>query len=131
MDEQIKIEAAKFTLVGAANFILTLAVFTVLLKAFSLHYLLSLSIAWLVGMTFSYTQCFLWVFRSEKKVRFKTGFLKFFLASALSFVLNLLGLRFLVESTAWDPFYLQLALIPLIVAFNFSAAKYWSLRAAP
>jgi putative flippase GtrA len=131
MDERIKGEVAKFTLVGAANSILTFVVFTLLLKALSLHYLFSLLVAWLVGITFSYTQNFLWVFKPEKKIQFKARFLKFLVASALSLGLNLLSLRFLVESTGWDPFYVQSALIPFIVAFNFSTAKYWSLRAAP
>ena len=128
---KIKVEATKFTLVGAANFVLTFVVFTLLLKVFSLHYLLSLIVAWVVGMSFSYTLNFLWVFEPEKKIQFKARFLKFLLASALSIGLNLLALRFLVERTAWDPFYVQLGLIPFIVGFNFSTAKYWSLRAAP
>jgi putative flippase GtrA len=127
---KIKVEATKFTLVGAANFVLTFVVFTLLLKAFSLHYLLSLFVAWVVGMSFSYTLNFLWVFKPEEKIQFKRRFLRFFLASALSVGLNLLALRLLIERTAWDPFYAQLGLIPFIVGFNFSTAKYWSLRAA-
>ena len=125
----IKVEATKFTLVGAANFVLTFVVFTLLLKAFSLHYLLSLFVAWIVGMSFSYTLNFLWVFRPEEVIQFKARFLKFSLASALSIGLNLLALRVLAERTAWDPLYVQLGLIPFIVALNFSTAKYWSLRA--
>jgi putative flippase GtrA len=128
---KIKVEATKFTLVGAANFVLTFVVFTLLLKAFSLHYLLSLFVAWVVGMSVSYTLNFLWVFMPQEKIQFKARFFKFLLASALSIGLNLLALRFLVERTAWDPFYVQLGLIPFIVGFNFSTAKYWSLRAAP
>jgi len=42
--------------------------------------------------------------------------------------LNMIALQCLVDATAFDPFYLQFALIPLVVAFNFSAAKSWSLR---
>ena len=68
---KIKVEATKFTLVGAANFVLTFVVFTLLLKAFSLHYLLSLFVAWVVGMSFSYTLNFLWVFKPEEKIQFK------------------------------------------------------------
>ena len=40
----------------------------------------------------------------------------------------LLALGYIVEHTDFDPFYVQLALIPFIVVFNFSTAKYWSLR---
>jgi putative flippase GtrA len=106
-------------------------VFTLLLQSLSLHYLISLFVAWVVGMSFSYTLNFLWVFKPEEKIQFKARFLKFLLANALSIVLNLLALHFLVQRTAWDPFYVQLGLIPFVVGFNFSTAKYWSLRAAP
>ena len=43
-------------------------------------------------------------------------------------MLNMLALNFVVEWGNYDPFYVQMALIPFIVAFNFSTAKYWSLR---
>ena len=51
---RLKIEVTKFTLVGAANFVVTFLVFTLLLKAMSVNYLLSLFAAWLVGLFFSY-----------------------------------------------------------------------------
>lgn len=126
---KFKIEVTKFTLVGAANFVLTLAVFTAMLKVLEVNYLLSLAAAWVVGMFFSYVLNFAWVFKPEQKVQFKARFVKFFLASALSIVLNMLVLRYLVQRTAFDPFYVQMALIPIIVILNFSTAKYWSLRA--
>lgn len=125
----LKIEITKFTLVGAANFILTFIVFTTMLKVVSLNYLLSLVAAWVVGMCFSYALNFLWVFKPEQTIQFKDRFLKFFLASVVSIVLNMLILSYVVEHTDFDPLYVQMALIPLIVIFNFSTAKYWSLRA--
>jgi hypothetical protein len=36
----------------------------------------------------------------------------------------------IVERTAYDPFWVQTALIPFIVVFNFATAKFWSLRQA-
>ena len=127
---KFKAEAAKFTLVGAANFVLTFVVFALLLRAFAVHYLLSLFIAWVVGMVASYTLNFLWVFKPEEKIQFRARFLKFFFASAVSVGLNLLVLHFLTERSSWDPFYVQMGLIPFVVAFNFSTAKFWSLRVA-
>lgn len=124
----LKIEVTKFTLVGAANFVLTFVVFTMMLKVMSVNYLLSLSAAWLVGLFFSYVLNFSWVFKPEEKIQFKARFLKYFLASVVSIVLNMLILAFIVERTDADPYYVQLALIPLIVLFNFLAAKFWALR---
>jgi putative flippase GtrA len=117
-------------LVGAANFILTLVVFTMMLKAMSANYLLSLSVAWIVGFSFSYVLNFSWVFRPEEKIQFKARFLKYFLSNIFSILLNMLILAFMVELTNTDPYYVQLALIPLIVVFNFSTAKYWALRSS-
>ncbi len=128
---KFKIEATKFTLVGAGSFVLTFSVFTVLLKTLGMNCLLSLIAAWLVGMPFSYILNFVWVFKPEDKIQFKARFIRFILASILSIVLNMLVLNYIVEHTGFDPFYLQLALIPFIAIFNFSTAKYWSLQKRP
>ncbi len=127
----LKIEVTKFTLVGAANFVLTFVVFTVLLKVMLVNYLLSLLGAWLVGLVFSYVLNFSWVFKPEEKVQFKARFLKYLLASVVSIAGNMLILRLIVEHTDSDPYYVQLALIPLIVIFNFLTAKFWALRPTP
>ena len=125
---KFKIEATKFTLVGAANFALTFVIFTTMLKILGVNYLLSLLAAWVVGILFSFVLNFSWVFKPEKKIQFRTRFVKFFLASLLSIALNLLALSFIVERTNFDPFYAQMALIPFIVIFSFSTAKFWSLK---
>ena len=125
---KFKVEATKFTIVGMVNFLLTFVVFTAMLKVFRVDYLLSLAAAWVMGLIFSYVLNFSWVFQPEQKIQFKGRFLRFFLASVLSIGLNMLVLSYVVERTGAEPFYVQLALIPWIVIFNFSAAKFWSLR---
>jgi len=92
------------------------------------NYVLSLGATWVVGMLFSYVLNFAWVFKPEQKIQFRTRFVRFFLASALSIALNILALSYIVERTDFDPFYVQMALMPFIVIFNFSTAKLWSLR---
>lgn len=125
---RLKIEVTKFTLVGAANFGLTFVVFTMMLKVMLVNYLLSLSVAWLVGLLFSYALNFSWVFKPEQEIQFKARFLKYFLASVVSIVLNILILGLIVECTDSDPYHVQLALMPVIVLFNFSTSKFWALR---
>lgn len=126
---KLKKEVTKFTLVGATNFVLTFIVFTTMLKGLSLNYLLSLAAAWVVGTLFSYVANFSWVFKPEQKIRFKNRFVKFCLANIISLTLNMLLLSYIVKHADFDPFYIQMLLIPLIILFNFSTAKYWSLRA--
>lgn len=125
---KFKIEATKFTIVGAANFILTFIIFTTMLKIFNVNYLYSLVAAWVVGMFFSYVLNFAWVFKPEQKIQFKARFFRFFMASVLSIALNMIALRYIVEHIDFDPFYVQMMLIPFIVIFNFATAKFWSLR---
>ena len=122
-----KVEATKFTVVGAANFLLNFIVFATMLKVMPLNYLLSLGASWIVGVLFSYILNFSWVFKPEQKIEFKARFLRFFLASAFSIGLNILILNNILEHTNYDTFYIQIALIPLIVIFNCSTSKYWSL----
>jgi putative flippase GtrA len=126
--QKFRVEATKFSIVGAVNFALTFIVFTVMLKVLGVNYLLSLVAAWVVGMLFSYALNFTWVFKPEQKIQFKARFFRFFLASVLSISLNMLALSYIVEHTGFDPFYAQMALIPFIVIFNFSTAKFWSLK---
>lgn len=125
---KLKIEITKFTVVGGANFVLTLVIFTSMLKIFGVDYLLSLGTASVIGWIFSYILNFSWVFKPEQKIQFRARFLKFFSASALSLALNMIVLRQIVERTGFDPFWVQMALIPFIIVFNFSTAKFWSLK---
>ena len=125
---RVRVEVTKFSLVGAANFVLTLIVFSVLLEIMHVHYMLSLAAAWIVGMVFSYVLNFVWVFKPERELQFRSRFWKFFVTGLVSICLNMLALRLIVERSGFDPFWVQMALIPLIVAFNFSSAKFWSLR---
>jgi len=127
--DRFKIELTKFTVVGAANFVLTFLVFTIMLKVLHVSYLASLGGAWIIGLIFSYRLNFVWVFRPQADFQLRARFAKFILASALSVALNMIVLRILVESEGLDPFVTQMALIPFIVVLNFSTAKFWSLRA--
>lgn len=122
------IQATKFTLVGMANFGLTFIVFTTMLKALHMNYLLSLWAAWVIGILFSYVLNHSWVFQPSERLRFKARFLKYLFSSCLSVSINMLVLAYIVESRHYDAFYVQLFLIPMIVIINFLTAKYWSLR---
>ena len=126
---RFRLEAIRFLLVGGANFVLTFVVFFFLFKVLRVNYLVALSASWAAGMLFSYALNFTWVFRPEERLQFRTRLAKYFLANLVSLLLNMLTLHWLVGLTAYDPFWIQCALIPLIVVFNFSTAKFWSLRA--
>lgn len=125
---KLKIEFSKFTVVGALNFIFTFVLFYMLVKLVKLNYLISLTTVSLLGMIITYSLNYVWVFKSEEKLAYKGRLLKYVVAGFLSILLNLIALDYIVERTAFDPFYVQIALIPFIVIFNFSSAKFWSLK---
>jgi len=122
------VQALKYSALGAVNFVLTFAVFTGLLKVLVQNYLVSLAAAWLVGTIFMYISNFVWVFQSDKALRFDERFIRFMASGIVSITLNLLALRALVEGFGFDAFLAQVMLIPFVVAFNFLSAKYISLR---
>jgi putative flippase GtrA len=125
---RLKIEFSKFTVVGAVNFVFTLVLFYLLVKVFRVNYLIALMVVSLLGMILTYSLNHVWVFKPEQKLVFKGRLLKYIFAGFLSVSLNVFVLGYIVEHTDFDPFYVQIALIPFIVAVNFTTAKYWSLR---
>ena len=125
----LKVEISKFTLVGAINFVFTFILFYLLVRMIQINYLISLIVVSLLGMILTYTLNYLWVFKTSQKLSFNRCLIKYILAGFLSISMNALVLDCVVSQTNFDPFYVQLALIPFIVIINFATAKYWSLRA--
>jgi putative flippase GtrA len=122
------IQITKYTIVGLLNFILTFIIFTVLLKLIGISYLISLFIAWVIGMFFSYIINFLWVFKPEEKIVFNHRFIKFLSVGIVSITLNMIALNYIVNQFIIDPLYSQFIIMPFIVVFNYIFTKYWSLK---
>ncbi len=125
---KLRIEFSKFTVVGAVNFVFTFVLYYLSVKIIKWNYLISLVAVSLLGMILTYALNHIWVFKPEQKLAFRGRFLKYIFAGFVSILLNLVALGYIVEHTGYDPFYVQTGLIPFIVIFNFSTAKYWSLR---
>lgn len=121
-------EAAKYLMVGGANASLTFLIYFIALKVFEWNYLLALVFAWTVGVFFTYTANFLWVFRPDERFRFNIRFRRYIIISSTSIILNLVALRILVTKTGEDPFWIQVGLMIPIVVLNFIAIKFWSMR---
>lgn len=121
-------EVFRFLIVGGANFVLTFVLFYSFYRVLELNYSLALFGAWAIGMLFTYALNFTWVFMPEGSLKSASRFSKYLTSQLISIGLNLVTLHLIVQSTGWDAFYVQCALIPLIVVFNFTAAKFWSLR---
>lgn len=122
------IQFLKYLLVGGLNFIFGLVAFYFFLNILSFNYLFALSMTWILGVLLTYFINFIWVFKPVDRIQFKGHFIKYFAAQLISIVLNLFILHYFVEQTNYDPFYVQMAIIPFILIFNFSTTKFWSLQ---
>ncbi len=122
-----KVEITKFTIVGAFNFVLTCAIYYFLLRVGNWHYIHALTVAWIIGVVFTYTCNFIWVFKPTQGFQFKGYFKRYIVSNLMTFVLNLAALYLIIYTTHFDPFLMQMVLVPFIISANFLLAKYWSL----
>lgn len=118
----------KYVFVGSLNFFVGLATFFLFLRIMELNYLVSFSLSWIIGLLFTYVINFVWVFKPEEKLNFRSRLLTYFLVYLTSYGINLLLLKLLTDYTGGDPFYLQFLIIPVVMLINFSGIKYWSLK---
>ncbi|MFZ5571363.1 MAG: GtrA family protein [Thermodesulfobacteriota bacterium] len=122
------IQFEKYVAVGILNLFFTLAVYFVFLKLLHSHYLVAYSVSWLAGVLFTYVINFVWVFKPEKQLEFRSRLPKYFIVYISSFLINFFSLKLLTEFTGWDPLIVQMFILPIIVFINFFGMKWWSLR---
>ena len=124
----LKNQIIKYLIVGGTNTLFTGIIFFVAFKICHIHYLISLTVSWFFGILLTYVLNYLWVFQPEERLRFQERFAKYFFTYVISLVINIVLLHTIVKLFLYDAFYVQVALIPLIVVMNFTLTKYWSLR---
>lgn len=127
-DSLFFIHLVKYGFVGIINAVFTFIIYFVLLKVFKVHYLFSFSISWASGVLLTYVINFVWVFKPEEKLVFKSRLLKYFIIYLTSYLLNMLLLGNITEFTGWDPLLVQFFILPLVVTINFLGIKYWSMK---
>ena len=120
------IQLAKFCAVGASGYAVNLTVYTVLLKAFGLHYLVAAVCSFLVAVANNYTWNRVWTFRRQRGHLAYQG-MRFFVVSTVALGANLLWLRGLV-ALELDKVLAQAIAIALVMPLNFAGNKLWSFR---
>ncbi len=120
----------KFLIVGGVNFFFTLTLFIFFLRVIGFHYVLALVLASALGVIFTYTLNYVWVFLPSERLQFRERLPRYALANGVSIGLNAMLLPITVSSTGFDPFWAQFFLIPFIIVFNFATARFWSLKPA-
>jgi len=125
---EIIVHFTKYGLVGFSNFIITGAAYYVFLKVLYLWYPFSFLLSWAIGVFYTYTINYLWVFKPAEKIEFKHHLWKYFVIYAASLAINLLLLTYVVERLILDPFWSQFLIIPIVVLINFTGIRYWALK---
>ena len=128
INREFLLHFVKYSLVGTLNAIFSFLLYFILLKIFHLHYLVAFSISWLLGVLLTYVINFLWVFKPEQKLVFKSRLVKYFVVYISSYLLNMFLLKYFTELTGGDPLLVQLFILPVVVAVNFTGIKYWCMN---
>ena len=120
------VQLAKFCAVGASGYVVNLAVYTALVKAAGMHYLLAAVCSFLVAVTNNYTWNRLWTFRGQRGHVAYQG-LRFLIVSIIALDANLLVLHGFVQLGLPEVVAQALAII-LVTPLNFVGNKLWSFR---
>jgi putative flippase GtrA len=120
------LQLAKFCTVGAAGYVVNLAVYTALLRGAGLHYLLAAALSFVVAVTNNYTWNRLWTFRDQRGHLAYQG-MRFVVVSVVALTANLVFLKFLV-SLGVGKIVAQAIAIVLVTPLNFVGNKLWSFR---
>jgi putative flippase GtrA len=117
-------QLVKFCAVGAAGYVVNLAVYTLLLRGFDVHYIPAAICSFLVAVTNNYTWNRLWTFRDQRGHVAYQG-MRFLVVSTVALAANLLVLQLLVSATS-RPVLSQAIAIVLVTPVNFVGNKLWS-----
>jgi dolichol-phosphate mannosyltransferase len=119
------VQLVKFSAVGASGYVVNLAVYTTLVKAFGTHYILAAVLAFCVAVTNNFLWNRHWTFRAtEGHMGFQAA--RFFTVSVLALGLNLIVLQLLVSGADVDKVVAQAIAILAATPLNFIGNKLWS-----
>lgn len=119
-------QLAKFCIVGATGYAVNLAVYTLLLRGFDVHYAPAAVCSFLVAVANNYTWNRLWTFRTHRGHIVFQG-LRFFVVSTTALLANLLVLHLLIQAGLGEVLAQALAIM-LVTPVNFVGNKLWSFR---
>jgi putative flippase GtrA len=121
-------EFIRFAIVGIANTLIHLTVLFILVNYFSVWYILSSFLAFLVAVTNSFILNTLWTFKKDLTEKTTSRSSQFFCISAIAAVLNLSFLYTFTEFFRLYYLFSQILAIALTLMINFIGNKFWTYR---
>jgi putative flippase GtrA len=120
------LQLLKFCIVGAAGYVVNLAVFALLVTGLDMHYLLAATCSFLVAVANNYTWNRLWTFRHQRGHYAYQG-MRFLVVSTIALCANLIVLHILVKAGLSEVPAQAIAIV-LVTPMNFLGNKLWSFR---
>jgi putative flippase GtrA len=117
-------QLVKFCIVGASGYVVNLAVFSLLVEVFGIHYLPAAVCSFLVAVTNNYFWNRHWTFHHQRGHVAYQG-MRFLVVSTLALGANLLVLHLLVTA-GLGKIPAQAVAIVLVTPINFVGNKLWS-----
>jgi dolichol-phosphate mannosyltransferase len=119
------VQLVKFSTVGASGYVVNLAVYSTLVKAAGVHYILAAVLAFCVAVTNNFLWNRHWTFKAtEGHMGFQAA--RFFTVSVLALGLNLIVLELLVSVAELEKILAQAIAILAATPLNFVGNKLWS-----
>jgi len=123
-------QLAKFCVVGASGYVVNLAVFSTLVKAAGVHYILAALVAFCVAVTNNFLWNRHWTFKAtDGHMGFQAA--RFFAVSVMALGLNLIVLELLVSFAGLEKIPSQAIAILAATPLNFVGNKLWSFGDPP
>jgi putative flippase GtrA len=119
------VQLVKFGAVGGSGYVVNLAVYTTLVKAFGVHYILAAVLAFCVAVTNNFLWNRHWTFKAtEGHMGFQAA--RFLAVSVLALGFNLVVLELLVTAADMEKVLAQALAILAATPLNFIGNKRWS-----
>jgi putative flippase GtrA len=126
MNAPVLVQFIKFGIVGVSNTLLTLVVYTVLLKAFGVWYLAASAIGFIAGATNGFLLNRRWTFRDHVGDAF-TPF-RWAIVQGAGLAINEAMLYLLVHDAKLDKLLAQVCATALVTVTTFFANRAWTFR---
>jgi len=119
----------RFLLYGTWNTAWTFALYAVLVEVLRVNHLVAISIVWLLALIIGYVVNYLWVFRTDERLRFRRHLRRYLILFWGTFALNLALLSFMTDFMRVPPLPAQFIVFPVVVVLNFLGGRLWAFRA--
>ena len=120
------IQLFQFGCVGGSGYIVNLAVYTLMLNGFGVHYLGAATVSFVVAASWNYWWNRHWTFRAQRG-HFGYQGMRFFVVSGVVYCANL-GVLSLLVSLGVGKVVAQAVAIIVVTPLNFLGNKLWSFR---